>query len=202
MGQATTAGCFLVKTRMLYGRSLPVPGEACCGRYCSRQLQYCLNILAGAGMALHVQEERLTDLPRSLPGSIFGLQNSKHDACLAPLDHGAGLPMRQPPPQLVYESSLQKPYDGLHSVTALACCPVSSRVCVATKDRFLRFLGGPQGTEETFLARAADRGKPLHLVSGMTTNLCFPSPSGSTSAPGCCVIYIGICHSRATRKKI
>ncbi|CDI74437.1 hypothetical protein, conserved [Eimeria praecox] len=83
--------------------------------------------------------------------------------------------------QLIHEATLLKASDGLTSITALACSPKDSRLCVATNDRALRFLGGPprgpSETEEIFVTRAADKGKPQHLVTG----LAF-SPDGSQVA--------------------
>ena len=88
--------------------------------------------------------------------------------------------------QLLHETTLLKASEGLSSVTALACSPNGSRVCVATTDRTLRFLGGPvevpsglpSYTEEVFVTRAADKGKPHHLVTGTADiRSCWTSPA-------------------------
>ncbi|KAL8445433.1 hypothetical protein Emag_005119 [Eimeria magna] len=102
------------------------------------------------------------ELPLSSAASLCGVQEG---SCLH--DGGASPSERQP--QLVYERSLRPAADGLLSVTALACSPDGSRVGVATKDRLLHLVGGPENTDEVFPARPADKGKPCQLVTGVFT---------------------------------
>lgn len=128
--------------------------------------------MAAAVEAPHLRAERVPGTTLKAPASYDGIQKDQHGACSGPKNGGV-LPSRQHPPQIVHECTLQQASDGLLSVTALACSPVGSRVCAATKDRTLRLLGGSPGNEDTFSARAAEKGKPLHLVTGTNTSLPY-----------------------------
>ncbi|OEH76355.1 hypothetical protein cyc_04650 [Cyclospora cayetanensis] len=111
------------------------------------------------------ERENFVDLSSSSPVDSSSPKMHKLDAA-CPSDKTAAMRWTH----LLYECSLQKAPSGLHSVTALACSPQGTRICAATNDRLLRFLGGPPGTDEAFLARAADKGKALHLVTGIAFN--------------------------------
>lgn len=86
------------------------------------------------------------------------------------------------PPQMVHEYCLQKASDGLQSVTALACSPVGSQICAATKDRVLHLLRGGTGREESFSARPLDKASPLQLITGRFLGAAFPLHSRHSAA--------------------
>ena len=73
--------------------------------------------------------------------------------------------------QLIHEATLIKASEGISSITALACSPTTSRICVATNDRTLRFLGINSG------------GPPKGPSGGPTGATLGGPPGGPTGGP-------------------